>query len=216
MIVIDNIDWIITVDPSRRMIRSGRIVLKGDRIVAVDKAGAPPVQGVTDVIDGRGLIAVPGLIDTSVAVVQQLGRGLGDFCDIPEYRLNRVGRYESALTPGDARIAAQHFCIEMIRAGATSFVDMGSRFPVEIATVAAEYGLRAVVGFSAQDIYDTTMGACPPSMERLDPIDEAKQDRALHCNPLACRLFRRPRESASTARDRAKLASGSGRRRVTR
>jgi 5-methylthioadenosine/S-adenosylhomocysteine deaminase len=168
MIVIDNLDWIITVDPTRRMIRSGRIVVDGSRIAFVGKAGAPIPADATDVIDGTGSIAVPGLIDTSVAVIQQLGRGLGDFCDIPEYRLNRVGRYEGALTSADARIAAEHFCVEMIRAGSTCFVDAGSRFPVEIATVAAEHGLRGLVGFAAQDIYDTAMGSYAPSAERLD------------------------------------------------
>jgi 5-methylthioadenosine/S-adenosylhomocysteine deaminase len=168
MIVIDNLDWIITVDPTRRMIRSGRIVVDGSRIAFVGKAGAPIPADATDVIDGTGSIAVPGLIDTSVAVIQQLGRGLGDFCDIPEYRLNRVGRYEGALTSADARTAAEHFCVEMIRAGSTCFVDAGSRFPVEIATVAAEHGLRGLVGFAAQDIYDTAMGSYAPSAERLD------------------------------------------------
>jgi 5-methylthioadenosine/S-adenosylhomocysteine deaminase len=168
MIVIDNLDWILTVDPARRMIRSGRIVVDGNRIALVGKAGAPTPADATDVIDGTGLIAVPGLIDTSVAVIQQLGRGLGDLCDIPEYRLNRVGRYESALTSADARIAAQHFCVEMIRAGSTCFVDAGNRFPLEIATVAAEHGLRGLVGFAAQDIYDTAMGSFASSAERLD------------------------------------------------
>lgn len=167
MIVIDNLDWIITVDQSRRMLTSGRIVIDHGRIVAVGKAGDSIPAGAAEVIDGTGLIAVPGLIDTSVAVVQQLGRGLGDLCDIPEYRLNRVGRYEGALTSADARIAARHFCIEMIRAGSTFFVDTGSRFPAEIAAVAAEQGLRGLVGFAAQDVYDTAMGSYAASTERL-------------------------------------------------
>jgi 5-methylthioadenosine/S-adenosylhomocysteine deaminase len=171
MIVIDNLEWILTVDPERRMIRSGRIVVDGGRIAFVGKAGAPIPAAASEMIDGAGLIAVPGLIDTSVAVIQQLGRGLGDLCDIPEYRLDRVGRYEGALTSADARIAAEHFCVEMIRAGSTCFVDAGSRFPVEIATVAAERGLRGLVGFAAQDVYDTAMGPYASSAERLDLED---------------------------------------------
>lgn len=168
MIVIDNLDWILTVDETRRMIASGRIVVDQGRIVSVAKAVEPVPSGASEVIDGAGMIAVPGLIDTSVASVQQLGRGLGDLCDIPEYRLNRVGCYEGALTSADARIAARHFCIEMIRAGSTCFVDTGSRFPAEIAAVAAEQGLRGLVGFAAQDIYDTPMGSYASSTERLD------------------------------------------------
>ena len=168
MIVIDNLDWILTVDETRRMITSGRILIDRGRIVSVGKAGDPVPAGASEIIDGKGSIAVPGLIDTSVAVVQQLGRGLGDLCDIPEYRLNRVGRYEGALRSADARIAAQHFCIEMIRAGSTFFVDTGSRFPAEIAEVAVQQGLRGLVGFAAQDVYDTPMGSYASATQRLD------------------------------------------------
>ncbi|MDB5604623.1 MAG: amidohydrolase [Bradyrhizobium sp.] len=167
-IVINNLDWLITVDKSRRIIKNGSIVVSDGLIQFVGKTGERARVDGENVIDGKGLIAVPGLIDTSVSVVQQLGRGLGDLCDIPEYRLNRVASYEAALHPDDARAAARHFALEMIRAGSTFFVDTGSRYPLEIAQTVVEQGLKGIVGFACQDVFDTPMGPYATNAARLD------------------------------------------------
>src|SRR5262245_21466823 len=75
--LIRNIDWIVTVDGSRRMIADGAIAINGDRIAAIGKSSAVEREFAADeIIDGRGLIAMPGLIDTCVASVHQLGRGV--------------------------------------------------------------------------------------------------------------------------------------------
>ena len=36
-LIINNIDYLVTVDPSRRIIRDGALVIQDDRIVAVGK-----------------------------------------------------------------------------------------------------------------------------------------------------------------------------------
>lgn len=36
-LLIDQIDWLITVDPQRRIIRNGAVAISGDRIAAVGK-----------------------------------------------------------------------------------------------------------------------------------------------------------------------------------
>jgi cytosine/adenosine deaminase-related metal-dependent hydrolase len=164
-LLIRNVDWLVTVDKDRRVMKDGAIRVRNGRIEAVGKS-AELGSDATKVIDGRDLIAVPGLIDTSVAVIQQLGRGIGDFCDIPKYRYERVAAYEAALEPEDARWAARSCLTEMIRAGTTCFVDTGSRFPIEIATVAAEMGVRGLIGRSCQDVFETAMGSFPESCVR--------------------------------------------------
>jgi 5-methylthioadenosine/S-adenosylhomocysteine deaminase len=164
-LLINNIDWVVTVDGRRRMIRDGAIAVAGDRIAAVDTAVALNSSFAADVvIDGRGLMALPGLVDCSVATVQQLGRGLADRCDVPDYHLQRCLPYEGSLTADDARCASLACQLEMIRAGTTSFVDSGSRFPEEVAAAALASGLRAVVTRSCRDVYDTFMGPFPDSI----------------------------------------------------
>jgi 5-methylthioadenosine/S-adenosylhomocysteine deaminase len=172
-LLIRNIDWILTMDPQRRMIRDGAITLSGNRISYVGpSAGAPAVQG--EIIDGRGLLAIPGLIDASVASVQHLGRGAGDGCDIPRYRLERTLALEGALSAQDARSASLACQLEMIHAGTTTFVDSGSRFPEEVAHAAMQSGLRAVVPRACYDVEETFVGALPAAFAPESTADTVR------------------------------------------
>jgi cytosine/adenosine deaminase-related metal-dependent hydrolase len=165
--LIKNIDWVVTVDEGRRMIADGAIAINGDRIEAVEKSGTLENAFAADeTINGRGLIAIPGLIDTNVATVQQLGRGAADLCDIPKFLLERVFAYEAVLSPDDARAATFACQLEMIRSGTTCFADSGSRFPEIVADAAVETGLRAMVPRACYDEYDTIMGSFPAAFAR--------------------------------------------------
>jgi 5-methylthioadenosine/S-adenosylhomocysteine deaminase len=124
-------------------------------------------------IDGRHKLAFPGFVDATVSTVQYLGRGLGDACDAPVYRLERALVYEGALTREDALCAARACQLEMIRSGTTAFVDSGSRFPVEVATAAAESGLRALAARSCADVFDTFLGPFP------EPVAHETADEAI-------------------------------------
>jgi 5-methylthioadenosine/S-adenosylhomocysteine deaminase len=173
--LIKDIDWVATVDPERRLIKGGAIVVAGDRIEAVCKqADLERTFNPEATIDGRGLMAVPGLIDTTVAPVQQLGRGAGELCDISQYRLERTLAYEGALTPEDAACAARACMLEMTLAGTTCFVDSGSRFPDEIAAAADAAGLRAIVSRACIDQFDTVMGPVPASLTRESTQEAVK------------------------------------------
>jgi 5-methylthioadenosine/S-adenosylhomocysteine deaminase len=170
--LIRKLDWVITLDAQRRMIADGAIAIAGDRIELVGKSSELERRfTAAETIDGRHLIAIPGLIDANVCTVQQLGRGAADFCDIPKFMLERILRYEAALTPDDAAAATRACQLEMIRSGTTCFIDSGSRFPEVIARVAIETGLRAVASRAAYDEFDTIMGAFPQSFAR-ETMDE--------------------------------------------
>jgi 5-methylthioadenosine/S-adenosylhomocysteine deaminase len=165
--LIKNIDWVVTIDENRRMIADGAIAISGDRIEAVEKSRTLENNFATDqTLDGRGLMAIPGLIDTNVATVQQLGRGAADSCDIPKFMLERTFPYEAALSPEDASAATRACQLEMIRSGTTCFADAGSRFPDIVAEAAVETGLRAVVPRACYDAYDTFMGSFPTAFAR--------------------------------------------------
>jgi 5-methylthioadenosine/S-adenosylhomocysteine deaminase len=165
--LIKHIDWVVTLDAERRMIADGAIGIAGDRIELVGKSNEVEARFTADeTMDGRSLIAIPGLIDASVATIQQLGRGAADFCDIPKFMLERILPYEAALSAEDAAVATRTCQLEMIRSGTTCFVDAGSRFPEVVAKVARETGLRAFVPRAVYDAFDTIMGAFPNVFER--------------------------------------------------
>src|SRR5260370_25064321 len=171
--LIKHIDWVITLDPDRRMIADGAIAVAVARTELIGKTDEVEKNFQADeALDGRSLIAVPGLIDTNVATVQQLGRGAADYCDIPKFMLERIFPYEAALSYEDAAIATRACQLEMIRSGTTCFVDAGSRYPEAVAEVAHETGLRALVPRAAYDEFDTIMGAFPKPFAR-ETTDQA-------------------------------------------
>jgi 5-methylthioadenosine/S-adenosylhomocysteine deaminase len=157
--LIRNIDWVITVDAKRRMIANGAIAIVGNRIEAVEKSEALERSFAADeIVDGRNLIAVPGLIDANVATTQQLGRGAADFCDLQNFMLQRTVPYEASLTADEALIASRLCQLEMIHSGTTTFVDSGSLNPEAVAAATIESGLRAVVPRGCYDLFDTFLG----------------------------------------------------------
>ncbi len=165
--LIKNIDWVITVDDERRMISNGAIAIVDDRIEAVEKSDLLERRFVADdIIDGRGLIAIPGLIDSNVATVQQLARGAADFCDLQNFMLQRTLPYEASLSADDAIVASRVCQLEMIRSGTTCFVDSGSLHPEAVASVAIETGLRATVPRGCYDFFDTFLGTFPKEWPR--------------------------------------------------
>src|SRR5258707_147557 len=83
-LLIKNADWLVTVDAERRIFTDGAVAVSDGRIAYVGKSASVPADFMADeVIDGRGMLALPGFIDTHVHNTQHLGRGLGDGCDMP-------------------------------------------------------------------------------------------------------------------------------------
>src|SRR4051812_33884962 len=125
-LVIANIDYLVTVDPSRRIIRDGALVIQDGRIVAVGKSSEVASEPGDDVIDGRGKLALPGVFDTHVHNSQQLGRSCGDEAySGPERLFRRLWPVEAHMDKGDALCAARLAQLEMLRAGTTCFAVPG-------------------------------------------------------------------------------------------
>ena len=166
-LLIRNADWVVTVDRERRIVRDGAVAILDDRIVDVGKTDDIERTFKADtIIDARGKLVLPGLIDTHVHNTQQLGRGLADECDIPKHLLQRLYGYEKELTEEDAYWAARLCQLELIRAGTTCFIDPGSFFPGETAQALGESGMRGVIARTAFDVHETAIGALPPKMFR--------------------------------------------------
>src|ERR687886_83095 len=140
-LVINNLDYLVTVDPSRRIIRDGALVIEGTRIAGVGKSTEFTIKAEDEVIDGRGKLALPGIFDTHIHNAQQLGRSCGDEAySGPERLFRRLWPVEAHMDKGDALCAARLAQLEMIRAGTTCFADPGSYFSVETAQAVKESG----------------------------------------------------------------------------
>jgi len=154
-LLVKNADWVVTMDGERRIIRDGAVAIREDRIVEVGKTREIERSFAAErTIAARGKLVLPGLIDTHVHNMQQLGRGLADGCDI-SVLLERIVGCEKALTPEDAYWAALSCQLELIRAGTTCFVDPGSYFPAETAEAVGKSGMRGVIARTALDVHET-------------------------------------------------------------
>ncbi|MBI3077125.1 MAG: amidohydrolase [Deltaproteobacteria bacterium] len=183
-LLIKDADWIVTMDPERRIIRDGAVAIQDDRIVQVAKTSLVE-QGfkAETTISARGKLVLPGLVDTHVHNTQHLGRGLADDCDMAKHLLQRLYGYEKALTPEDAYWAALSCQLELIRAGTTCFVDPGSYYPGETARALGQSGMRGVIARTAFDIHETPIGPLPTAFrETTDAAIERAEEVVTQLN----------------------------------
>src|SRR3990172_8877411 len=129
-LVFANIDWLITVDPGRRIIRDAGIAVNGGKIVAVDKS-AEIVKRYSAVrtVDGRRTVATPGFVDCHLHSSFQLSRGLADEANAQSFLFDRMYPYEAALEGDDVRVSATLAASELLRHGVTCFIDPGNYHP---------------------------------------------------------------------------------------
>ena len=149
MLSIDNLT-VVTMDDERRILTDAAIVIDGERIAAVGRQNEltnryPNAQR----IDGKEMIAIPGLIDAHCHADQSLLRGLGDKMHWIPFLDDVVEPYLAERAPAIGVLANTLAMTEMLRAGTTAFispnVDPRDDFDALTSTV-GQLGIRAVLG----------------------------------------------------------------------
>ncbi len=164
-LVIKNIDWLITVDRDRRVIRDGALAVTGGKIVAVGKS-ADVGAGFTArrVLDGRRTVATPGFVDCHLHSSFQLSRGLADEANAQSFLFDRMYPYEAALEADDVRLSAALAASELLRHGVTCFIDPGNYHPDASVEGALPTGIRMMVSRSSFDLTKSVLGLLPERM----------------------------------------------------
>jgi len=161
----------------------GGVAVRGSRIVGVDKTPALEDKYYADeVIDARGHIVMPGLIDVHVHTAQQFLRGkISELTKRPGFKLrypiwkNYLIPFESCLREEDVYLSGLATYCNMIKMGTTCFAEHGGPHPDAMGKAAAEVGIRGTIARSTLDINhddlpknmrDTTKSAISES-ERL-------------------------------------------------
>jgi 5-methylthioadenosine/S-adenosylhomocysteine deaminase len=164
-LIIANIDWLITVDADRRVIRDGAVAVDRGAIVAVGKSAeiARDFSAARNV-DGRWTVATPGLIDCHLHASFQLSRGLADEANAQSFLFDRMYPYEAALDGDDVRVAATLAAAELLKHGVTCFVDPGNYHPEASVEGVMATGIRYVVSRSSFDLTKSVLGILPERM----------------------------------------------------
>jgi 5-methylthioadenosine/S-adenosylhomocysteine deaminase len=140
---------VVTMDAAGRVIPAGAVAIDGNRIVAVGTADDLTAKYAAAVmLDVRGQVVLPGLINTHTHAPMVLFRGLADDLALMDWLQKCIFPAEAkAVTPDFVRIGTRLAALEMIESGTTTFVDM-YYFEDDIAEATKESGLRAVLGQS--------------------------------------------------------------------
>ena len=170
--LVTGIDWLITVDAERRVIRDAAIAIKDGRIAAVGKsrdieARWQSAKG----IDGRNRVVTPGFIDSHLHASFQMSRGLADEANAQAFLFERMYPYEGALKKEDVRVSSALAAMELLRHGVTCFIDPGNYHPDATVEAVAAAGMRMVIARSSFDKTKSVMGLLPQAM--IETTEEA-------------------------------------------
>jgi 5-methylthioadenosine/S-adenosylhomocysteine deaminase len=155
---LEGLDFILTVDPTDRVLRHATLVIEGQRLLAVGPApqlarSLPPGPGDL-VIDAAGLGATPGFVDTHVHLSETLTRAsFPDRLGTRAWVFHWIMPFYGRLTEQDERVAVTLGAAEMLRSGTTCFLDMGALTdPRGTVPELARTGIRGVTGRHAADV----------------------------------------------------------------
>jgi 5-methylthioadenosine/S-adenosylhomocysteine deaminase len=164
-LVISNIDWLITVDAGRRVIRDAAAAVRDGSFVAVGKsADIARAYTAARSVDGRGTVATPGFVDAHLHSSFQLSRGLADEANAQSFLFERMYPYEAALEGEDVRVSATLAAAELLKHGVTCFIDPGNYHPEASVAAVEATGIRAIVSRSSFDLTKSVLGILPERM----------------------------------------------------
>jgi 5-methylthioadenosine/S-adenosylhomocysteine deaminase len=164
-LLIRNIDWLITVDEKRRVIRDAAIAVKGGEFAAIGKTAAiTSAWHGSRVIDGSGTVAIPGMIDNHLHSSFQLARGLADESNAQAFLFEHMYPYEAVMAEEDVYTSVSLATIEMLRHGVTCYIEPGNYFPDATVRAVMGAGMRMVLAASCFDQNKAVTGLMPANM----------------------------------------------------
>ena len=125
------------------------VQVEGGRISGVGKS----LKG-GEVIDGKGKLVLPGLVNTHTHTGMSLLRGYAEDMDLQEWLETKVWPIEAAMGPEEGKIGAELSCLEMIKSGTTAFADMYIFSDLTVPEVVARAGLRGFISYGMVDLGD--------------------------------------------------------------
>ncbi len=148
---IDHAAYLITVDPARRIIRDGALLIERGVILRVGKSSELASLPAERVIDASGMVATPGFVNGHMHIsYAHAVRGI--FPDGLENRLGYVFRMQAVMTEEEEFETSLLGTLELVKGGTTLFVDPGSTKSVEACLAAYDAtGIRVVTGEQVTD-----------------------------------------------------------------
>ena len=148
---------VLTLDEDTTEIINGAVAIGQDAITAVGPANEFGDWSISRVIDARGGIIMPGLVNSHTHAAMTCFRGLADDLQLMTWLNDHIFPAEAKLDDEKVYAGALLACAEMIMSGTTSFCDM-YLFEDAVARAAKKAGVRAVVGEVLYDFNSPNYG----------------------------------------------------------
>lgn len=172
---------IVTVDTTNTITR-GDLLIEDGRFVIV--GGTAPDMADRE-LNGSGLVAIPGLIQTHLHLCQTLFRSLADDVALLDWLQRFIWPLEAAHTPDTLYASAALGVTELLKGGTTAILDMATlRHTDAIFEACRDLGIRATIGKVLMDhprspeiLRDTINNALDESVQLLHRWHEREDGR---------------------------------------
>lgn len=139
---------ILTLDPERRIIKDGSIVIDKDRITDVGKT--KEMKGkykATRVIDAKRKLLIPGLVNMHIHFYHHMHKGLAPEA-LPIWQWSKYvhGHFASLIESEHEIYGALAVLLETLRSGTTCFLEAGSYHPYELMDAIGRIGVKGWMG----------------------------------------------------------------------
>jgi 5-methylthioadenosine/S-adenosylhomocysteine deaminase len=135
----------------------GDVLVRGREIAAIGRGArrGEAAGGLARMIDASGCVVMPGFVQAHVHLCQTLMRGMADDLPLLAWLRERVWPLEAAHDEETLAASAELGLAEMLLAGTTSILDMGTVHAHDVVMDAcARSGIRAISGKAMMDTGD--------------------------------------------------------------
>ncbi len=138
---------ILTLDRTFEVFENGLMCIQDGRVERIEtRTPTQPLPEARQIIDARGGIIMPGLVNTHTHAPMSLFRGLADDLPLMTWLNDYIFKAETRwLNPEAVYTATRLSCAEMLLSGTTTCCD-GYFFEHSVAQAVEESGMRAILG----------------------------------------------------------------------
>ncbi len=169
---------VLTMDSKNTGFKNGAVAINKDKVIAVGHADEFSAWKASRIIDARGGIIMPGLVNAHTHASMTCFRGLADDLPLATWLNDHIFPAESKLDYNKVYCGALLACAEMILSGTTCFCDM-YLFEDAVASAAKDAKIRALVGEVLYDFPSPNYGHIEKGFAYTENLIEKWQDDPL-------------------------------------
>lgn len=145
---------VVTCDAEHAIV-TGDVLVREGRIVALGPRAAREARRPARVLDAAGCAVIPGFVQAHIHLCQVLFRGMADDLPLLDWLSQRIWPFEAAHDPKSLRASADLGLLEIMRAGTTTILDMGTvHHHDQVMEACLASGIRALSGKTMMDVGD--------------------------------------------------------------